>query len=203
MAFVLVSHLDPSHASMLAEILQRITPLPVVEAEDQMPVEPDHVYLIPPNRDMTIFHGALQLSVPVPARGMRMPIDTFLRSLAEDAGEKAIAVILSGSGTDGTLGLRSVLGAGGVSFVQDPADAKYDGMPTSAIQSGLATYVLPVGKMFAEIATYARNYVTRKIPLPLPSPDGKTPVREDPHDTAVKDRPRFLPLQTEHDPPAH
>lgn len=175
MAFVLVSHLDPSHASMLAEILQRITPLPVIEAKDQMPVEPDHVYLIPPNRDLTIFHGILQLSVPSPARVMRMPIDTFLRSLAEDAGEKAMAVILSGSGTDGTLGLRSVLGAGGASFVQDPANAKYDGMPTSAIQNGLATYVLPVEKMFAEIAAYARSYVTRKIPIPLPSPDGKQP----------------------------
>jgi two-component system CheB/CheR fusion protein len=175
LAFILVTHLDPSHASMLTEILQRITAIPVIEAENQMIVEPDHVYIIPPNREMTIFHGALQLSVPIPLRGQRMPIDTFLRSLAEDAGEKALAVILSGSGTDGTLGLRSILGAGGVSFVQDPATAKYDGMPLSAIQNGLATYILPVGKMYEEIATYVRNYIIRKIPPPSPAPEGKQP----------------------------
>ncbi len=104
-----------------------------------------------------------------------MPIDTFLRSLAEDVGEKAIAVILSGSGTDGTLGLRAVTGVGGVSFVQDPATAKYDGMPTSAIQNGLATYVLPVGGMYKEIAGYTRNYNIRKIPFPLPALEGKQP----------------------------
>jgi two-component system, chemotaxis family, CheB/CheR fusion protein len=175
MAFVLVSHLDPSHASMLTEILQRITAIKVVEAGDQMAVAPDHVYIIPPNREMTIFHGVLQLSVPGQQRGLRMPIDTFLRSLAEDVGEKTIAVILSGTGTDGTLGLRAVQGAGGVSFVQDPATAKYDGMPTSAIQSGLATYILPADKMFGEIAAYVRNYISRKIPLPLPAPEGKQP----------------------------
>jgi two-component system CheB/CheR fusion protein len=104
-----------------------------------------------------------------------MPIDTFFRSLAEDAGEKAIAVILSGSGTDGTLGLRAVLGAGGVSFVQDPAGAKYDGMPASAIQSGLATYILPAGQMYEEIALYVKNYLARKIPAPLPVTEGKHP----------------------------
>ena len=173
MAFILVSHLDPSHASMLAEILQRITTIPVVEAANGMPVEPNHVYIIPPNREMTIFHDALQLNLPGQARGMRMPIDTFLRSLAEDAGDKAIAIILSGSGTDGTLGLRSVLGGGGVSFVQDPATAKYDGMPTSAIQSGLATYILPAGEMYRELAAYVRNYVKRKMPATLPVPEGK------------------------------
>ena len=176
MAFVLVSHLDPSHASMLAEILQRITTFPVIEAENQMKVMPDHVYIIPPNRELTIFHRALQLSVPGQLHGQRMPIDTFLRSLAEDTGEKAIAVILSGSGTDGTLGLRAVQGAGGVSFVQDPATAKYDGMPLSAIQAGLATYILPPGAMYGEIAAYVRYYVLRKIPAPLPAePDGKHP----------------------------
>jgi len=175
MAFILVSHLDPSHSSMLAEILQRIAAIPVTETTNQMTVQPNHVYIIPPNREMTIFHGELQLSTPSQLRGLRMPIDTFLRSLAEDEGEKAIAVILSGSGADGTLGLRAVQGAGGVSFVQDPASAKYDGMPASAIQSGLATYVLPVEKIFGEITTYVRNYITRKIPRPPLSPDGKQP----------------------------
>jgi two-component system CheB/CheR fusion protein len=121
MAFVLVSHLDPDHVSILTEILQRTTTMSVVEARDQMKVAPDCVYVIPPNRDMAIFHGVLQLSVPDQPRGQRMPIDAFLRSLAEDQGEQAIGIILSGTGTDGTLGLRAILGSGGVSLVQEPA----------------------------------------------------------------------------------
>ncbi|MBI5658648.1 MAG: SAM-dependent methyltransferase, partial [Nitrosomonadales bacterium] len=147
MAFVLAPHLDPGHDSLLGEILQRSTAMPVVEAQDQMAVAPDGVYIVPPNRDMAIFHGLLQLSVPEQPRGQRMPIDAFLRSLADDQGENAIGIILSGTGTDGTLGLRAILGAGGISLVQEPATAKYDGMPASAIQAGYATHVLPVEKM--------------------------------------------------------
>lgn len=122
--FVLVPHLDPGHASMLGEILQRSTSMPVVEVEDQMAVAPNRVHVVPPNRDMAIFHGILQLSVPDVPRGHRMPIDAFLRSLADDQGDRAIGVVLSGTGTDGTLGLRAILGAGGVSFVQEPASAR-------------------------------------------------------------------------------
>lgn len=163
MAFVLVSHLDPGHVSMLTEILQRSTAMPVAEAQDQMVVAPNQVYVIPPNRDMTIFHGTLQLSVPAGLRGQRMPIDFFLRSLAEDQGEKAIGVILSGTGTDGTLGLRAIHGAGGVAFVQDPSTAKYDGMPTSAVQSSLATYVLPAEKMPEQMLTYVKTLFEHKV----------------------------------------
>lgn len=163
MAFVLVSHLDPGHVSMLTEILQRTTAMPVVEAQDQMAVAPNHVYVIPPNRDMAIFHGALQLRVPAGLRGQRMPIDFFLRSLAEEQGEKAIGVILSGTGTDGTLGLRAIHGAGGVSFVQDPSTAKYDGMPTSAVRSGLSIFVLPVEKMLEQMLTYMKTLFEHKV----------------------------------------
>jgi two-component system CheB/CheR fusion protein len=163
MAFVLVSHLDPNHVSMLTEILQRITTMLVVEAQDQMAVVPNCVHVIPPNRDMAIFRGLLHLSVPEGSRGRRMPIDFFLRSLAEEQGEKAIGVILSGTGTDGTLGLRAILGAGGVSFVQDPSTAKYSGMPTSAIQSGLATYVLPAEKMPEQMLTYVKTLFEHKV----------------------------------------
>ena len=147
MAFILVSHLDPDHASMLTEILQRTTSMPVTEALDQVQVLPNSVYAIPPNCDLSIFHGKLQLSAPDMPRGQRMVIDAFLRSLAEDQGEHAIGIILSGTGTDGTLGLRAIQGAGGITIVQEPATAKYDGMPCSAIQAGYATYVLPVEKM--------------------------------------------------------
>ncbi len=163
MAFILVPHLDPGHASLLTEILQRTTSMPVVEAQDEMKVMRNHVYVIPPNRDMGIFNGALQLSVPGMPRGQRMPIDSFFRSLAEDQGEKAIGGILSGTGTDGTLGLRAIHGAGGVSFVQDPATAKYDGMPLSAVRSGLATYVLPVEKIPAQLMTYVKTLFGRKV----------------------------------------
>lgn len=147
MAYVLVSHLDPDHVSILTEILQRTTKMTVSEAEDQMVIEPNNVYVIPPNRDMTIFNGTLQLSLPDQPRGQRMPIDAFLRTLAEDQGEKAFGIILSGTGTDGTLGLRAILGAGGVTLVQEPTSAKYDGMPMSAINAGYATHVLPPEKM--------------------------------------------------------
>ncbi|MFA5376255.1 MAG: chemotaxis protein CheB [Dehalococcoidia bacterium] len=170
MAFVLVPHLDPGHASMLSDILQRNTTMPVHEAQDQTKVQPNHVYIIPPAKDMAIFHGALQLSVPEKARGLRLPIDAFLRSLAEDQGERSICVILSGSGSDGTLGVRAIHGAGGVSFVQEPSTAKYDGMPASAVQSGLATYVLPVDKIVEQLVTYAKTIADTRIPPPIPVP---------------------------------
>lgn len=163
MAFVLVSHLDPGHASMLTEILQRCATIPVIEAQDQMVVTADRVYVIPPNRDLSVFHGAIQLTVPELQRGHRMPIDFFLRSLAEDQGERAIGVILSGSGSDGTFGLRAIIGAGGVSYVQDPATAKYDGMPASAIQAGLATYILPVEKIPEQLLFYKKTFFEKKI----------------------------------------
>ena len=176
MAFVLVSHLDPGHASMLSEILQRNTTMPVVEALDQIKVAPDHVYVIPPNRDMSIFHGALHLGVPEANRGHRMPIDLFLRSLADEHGEKAICVILSGTGTDGTLGLRAIHGAGGVSFVQDPSTSRYDGMPGSAVNSGLATYILPVEKIPGQLADYVNSFFEKKI-RPLPPVPAATGAR--------------------------
>ena len=169
MAFVLVSHLDPSHASILTEILQRTTAMPVVEAQDQMAVAPNGVYVIPPNRDMAIFHGVLQLSVPEQPRGQRMPIDAFLRSLADDQGENAIGIILSGTGTDGTLGLRAILGAGGVSLVQEPATAKYDGMPASVIQAGYATHVLPVEKMPEALLAGIHTLAARQETPPAPT----------------------------------
>jgi len=170
MAFVLVSHLDPSHASMLTEILQRNTSMPVIEALDQIKIEPGHVYVIPPNRDMSVFHGALLLSIPEAQRGQRMPIDLFLRSLADDQGEKSICIILSGTGSDGTLGLRAIHGVGGVSFVQDPSTAKYDGMPGSAVRSGLATYVLPIEKMPEQLAAYVKSLFEKKIRPAPPVP---------------------------------
>ncbi|NDH51543.1 MAG: chemotaxis protein CheB, partial [Betaproteobacteria bacterium] len=151
MALVLVQHLDPTHGSILGEILQRSTAMPVVEAQDQMQVAPNHVYVIPPNREMEIFHGVLQLSVPKADRGQRMPIDSFMRSLADDQGADAIGIVLSGTGSDGTLGLRAIAGAGGLCLAQDPATAKFDGMPSSAVRSGYCASVLAVSAMPAAL----------------------------------------------------
>jgi two-component system, chemotaxis family, CheB/CheR fusion protein len=170
MAFVLVSHLDPDHESLLPEILQRCTPMKVVQALDQVAVVPNHVYVIPPNREMGILGGVLQLSVPELARGMRMPIDAFLRSLAEDQAERAIGIILSGTATDGTLGLRAIFGGGGVCMVQDPATAKHDGMPTSAIQAGYATHVLPADEM-PEMLQRITGRASFRLPLPTVRPE--------------------------------
>src|SRR5450759_172515 len=170
MAFVLVPHLDPGHESLLTEILQRATAMPVVEALDQVAVASNHVYIIPPNREMAILDGVLQLSLPEQARGLRKPINAFLHSLAEDQADDAIGVILSGTATDGTLGLRDILGAGGVCMVQEPSTAKYDGMPQSAIAAGYATHILPVEKMPAMLLELTRQSVFRqKVPRILPA----------------------------------
>ena len=169
MSFVLVQHLDPSHASILTEILQRCTAMPVVEAKDQMVVTPNQVHVIPPNRDMGIFHGILQLSLPTEPRGQRMPIDAFLRSLAEDQGADGVGIILSGTGTDGTLGLRAIFGAGGLCLVQEPGTAKYDGMPSSAIAAGYATRVLAPDKMPQALREGTRALPIRQV-LAAPSP---------------------------------
>jgi two-component system CheB/CheR fusion protein len=169
MAFVLVPHLDPGHVSLLTEILQRATAMPVVEALDQIAVAPNHVYVIPPNREMAILGGVLQLSLPELERGHRMLIDGFLRSLAEDQAERAIGIILSGTATDGTLGLRAILGGGGVCMVQEPATAKYDGMPSSAIKAGYATHILPVEQMPAMLIDVVKHSgLIKQIPPVAP-----------------------------------
>ncbi|HSA97105.1 MAG TPA: chemotaxis protein CheB, partial [Acidobacteriota bacterium] len=123
MAFIVVPHLDPSHHSLMTELLRRITTLDVSEAMEGGKVQPDHVYVIPPNKDMTIQAGALRLETPKTPHGLRMPIDSFFRSLAQDQGDMAIGIILSGTGSDGTLGVRAVHGAGGMIMVQTPESA--------------------------------------------------------------------------------
>ncbi len=170
MGFVLVPHLDPGHVSLLTEILQRSTAMPVAEAQDQVAVAPNHVYVIPPNREMSILNGVLHLHQPEQPRGKRMPIDGFLRALAEDQAARAIGIILSGTATDGTLGLRAIFGAGGVCLVQDPASARYDGMPQSAIAAGYATHILPVEEMPAMLQQLASQSAYR-LSLPGAQPE--------------------------------
>ena len=141
MAFVVIQHLDPTQRGMMPELLQRATPMPVAQAKDRMKVKPDCVYVIPPNRDLSVFHDTLHLLEPVAPRGLRLPIDFFFRALAEDRRENAVGVILSGMGSDGTLGLRSIKEKGGLVLVQAPMTAKFDSMPRSAIDAGLADII--------------------------------------------------------------
>src|SRR5689334_19343002 len=157
MAFILIQHLDPTHASMMVDLLAGHTSMTVQQAADGMPLEREHVYLIPPGSYLSIRDGALRLSEPLERHGARVPYDFFLRSLAEELGERAICVILSGTGGDGSLGLKAVKEKGGLVIVQDPDDAEYDGMPRSAIMTGAVDLVLPVGKISEILAKYGRR----------------------------------------------
>lgn len=158
-AFILVSHLDPTHASILPDLIRKKTPMKVVQIADGMTVQPNIVYVIPPNRDLAILNGVLHLmEMPLP-RGLNLPIDSFFRSLAQDQGSNAICIILSGTGTDGSLGLKEIKGETGMVMVQDEESAKYDGMPRSAVATGLADYVLPVTKMPEQLIKYTRHAI--------------------------------------------
>jgi two-component system CheB/CheR fusion protein len=157
-AFVLIPHLDPTHASLMVELLGRRTSMPVVEAAEGMAVEANRVYIIPPNKNMTLAGGELRLTGPVERRSWQTSIDLFLHSLADDRLEKAIGIILSGTGSHGTLGLKAVKAAGGMVIVQDSNTAEYPGMPASAIATGLADYVLPVEQMPEVLVKYVQHF---------------------------------------------
>jgi two-component system, chemotaxis family, CheB/CheR fusion protein len=161
MAFVLVMHLDPRHESTLPDLLAKATPMPVIHARDGMPVTPNHVYVMPRNTSMAIEGGALRLWPRETGRGQHRPIDTFLRTLAEDQNARAIGVILSGTATDGTLGLEAVKAEGGITFAQEPKSAQYDSMPRSAIVAGCVDFVLTPEAIAQELARISRHpYVT-------------------------------------------
>jgi two-component system CheB/CheR fusion protein len=168
MAFVIVQHLDPTRKGIMPELLQRVTGMPVIQVKDRTKVQPNCVYVIPPNKEMSILHGILHLLEPVSPRGLRLPIDFFLRSLAQDQQERSIGVILSGMGSDGTLGLRAIKENAGVVLVQDPATAAFDGMPRSAVDAGLADIVAPVDELPGRILAYLqRTPVVHATELPL------------------------------------
>src|SRR6202045_2451400 len=157
MAFVLIQHLDPTHKSMMAGLLAGRTSMKGLEAAEDMPIERDQVYLIPPGVYLSIRAGAFQLTKPRERHGARMPFDFFLRSLAEDCGERAVCAVLSGTGTDGSLGLMAIQGKGGLVIVQDPKDAAHDGMPRSAIMTGAADLVLPVAEIPSALVKFGRQ----------------------------------------------
>ncbi len=171
MAFILVQHLAPDHKSILTDLVQRYTRMQVFEVEDGMVVRPNCAYIIPPGRDMAFLGGALQLLQPAAPRGRRMPIDFFFRSLAQDQRERAIGVVLSGTGSDGTLGVRAIKGDGGMVMVQDPASTEHDGMPRNALATGLVDYELPPAEMPAQIIAYASQVFGKpRRPATVPPP---------------------------------
>src|SRR5271166_286523 len=157
MAVVVVQHLDPQHESRLSNLLSRVTHLPVLEATQDLAVQSDHVYVIPRNMTMTIAQGVLQLAPRGGVRGTHLPIDLFLKSLAEDRQSAAIGVILSGTGSDGTLGMEEIKAAGGITFAQDESSAKYPGMPQSAARSGCIDLVLPPDQIARELARISQH----------------------------------------------
>ena len=163
-AFVVIQHLDPTQQGMLPELLQRATPMPVAQAGDGAKLKADCVYVIPPNRDLSVLHGKLHLIEPIAPRGLRLPIDYFFRALAADLRERAIGVILSGMGSDGTLGLRAIKENAGLALVQNPASAKFDAMPRSAIDAGLADIIATPQELSSRILTYLQQNF--RVPYP-------------------------------------
>jgi two-component system CheB/CheR fusion protein len=156
MAFVLIQHLDPKHESHLTELLSRESRMPVAEVKGETRAEANHVYVIPPHCNLGISGGVLQ-TPPRPDSGRNMPIDFFLRALAADRGSKALGVVLSGTASDGTLGLQAIKAAGGITFAQEMQTAKYDGMPRSAIAAGVADFVLPPAGIARQLVAIARD----------------------------------------------
>jgi len=191
MAFVLVQHLAPDHKSILTDLIRKYTRMQVFEVEDGVTVQPNCVYIIPPNRDMAFLDGTLQLLEPTLPHGQRLPIDFFFRSLAQDQHERAICIVLSGTGSDGAQGVRAVKGEGGMVMAQDPESIQFDGMPASAIATGLVDYVLPAVEMAAQLIAYAAHAYGIAPRPPAP----QHPMSED----AMKKIFILLRAQTGHD----
>jgi two-component system CheB/CheR fusion protein len=155
-AFVVIQHLDPNHVGIMPELLQSITPMKVLQASDQLKVKPNYVYVIPPNKSLSILNGLLQLFDPVESRGLRLPVDIFLRSLAEDKQEKSIGIILSGMGSDGSKGIKAIKENNGVVLVQDPESAKFDSMPRCATEAVTADIIAPAEELPAKLLSYLK-----------------------------------------------
>jgi len=171
MTFVLIQHLDPSHESHLKELLSKACKMPISEVKGETRAEANHVYVIPPQCNLSIA-GRLLHTVPRPVSGRNMPIDSFFRALAADRGNQAVGVVLSGTASDGTLGLQSIKAAGGISFAQEMQSAKYDSMPRSAIAAGVADFVLPPAEIARQLAAIAQSSYARLDPVEAIEPTG-------------------------------
>ncbi len=161
LAFIVIQHLSPDYKSLMVELLSKKTQIPVHRSVDGMTVKPNNIYMIPPKKNLSIFHGRLVLKEKDTTRGVNLPIDIFLRSLAEDKAERAIAIILSGTGSDGTRGVRAIKEQGGMVMVQDDSTSKFNGMPRAAISTGVADFILPPQSMPDQLMAFVGHpYVT-------------------------------------------
>lgn len=176
MAFVVIQHLDPDHESLLADVLGTCTAMPVVQIKRRMLLEAGHVYVAPPNKYINIHNGSVSLTKVVGQRGMQMPINHFLKRLAEDQHEAGVGIIFSGMGADGANGLRDIKEHGGLSIVQDPLTTGYDAMPSNAINTGMADYILPIPQMPKVLESYATH------PYVAGSPENKVTESVSPDD---------------------
>jgi len=175
MAFIVVQHLDPTQKALLPELLQRFTTMPVEEAEQGRRIQPDTVYVIPSNAELRVEGDHIQLQKPLEPRGMRLPIDVLFSSLANARNDQAIAVVLSGMGSDGTLGLQAVRATGGLAVVQEPGSAEFDAMPRSAIAAGCADIVAPAAELPARILGFS-NHVAEPHLSAQPAVKPKAPM---------------------------
>ena len=171
-AFIIIQHMDPTHKSGLVNILSRHTNMKVLQVEDGVQVKPDHVYIIPPNKDMGLLNGKLQLMEPLEPHGLRMPINYFFTSLAQDQQDKSVGIILSGFGSDGSIGLKAIKANGGICIAQDPSTAGSDGMPNSAINTGYVDIVLAPEEMGEKLLSFKKS--SSKIIKKILTPEDET-----------------------------
>lgn len=186
MAFVVVLHLSPTHPSSAADILQRATRMPVTQVSSRVQIERGHVYVIAPNQQLSMSDGLLIVEELARPRGKHIAIDLFFRTLAEVHSERAVAIVLSGTGADGAVGLSRIKEQGGVTLVQTPSDAEHDGMPTAAIRTGAVDFILPVVEMPQKLIELWDNAKIIKLPLPLPG-DGDAPIAHAPDPSEAAD----------------
>lgn len=190
-AFVIIQHLSPQHKSIMASLLEKQTAMSVKQIEEGTKVLPNHIYLNPPGKNVAMFNRTLHLLKPIKSSAINMPVDFFFRSLSEDLEEKAVGIILSGTASDGTLGIKAIKGEGGMAMVQQPDTAKYDGMPRSAVQTGLIDFILPVEKMPETLMGYVQHPF-----LGLP---GKTKLTDSPNKNHMQKIFALIRSKTGHD----
>ena len=213
LAYVVVMHLSPEHESNLASILQQKTAMPVTQVTEPVKVQPNHVYVIPPNNQLAFEDGRLQLVEPQQAIGRRVTIDLFFRTLAHAYGQRAVCIVLSGTDSDGVIGLKHIRAQGGVTVAQDPKEAQHDSMPLSAISTGMVDWVLPVAEMPPKLMELVQNERRMRLPPEVlesetadekvrDAPGGETvaaETRESPDENALREVLTVLRRQTGHD----
>lgn len=192
MAYVVILHLSPDHESHLAEVLRSVSALPITPVEQRVRVEPDHVYVIPPNKSLQLKDGYIEVTDVTSSEVRRAPVDLFFRTLAESHHQRAVSVVLSGTGANGSMGMKRVKEMGGICIVQDPTEAEYDDMPRHSLATGLVDYILPVAEIPAQIIAYREHL--KRIRLPEPAQDTATAELE-----ALRDIFTQLSVRTGHD----